>query len=324
MLANMLLILIGLQGGPTVGQPVPPPPGVKVANERLVLNTDAGSIVIALYPEIAPQNVKQVMTLANAGVYNGTCFPRIEKNFVMQLSSPELDRQPPLAPDQKALIHSLPAEFSNLKHVRGVISMAHDNNDNNSAKTSFSILLGPAPHLDGKYTIIGHVEYGMDVVDELIKAPAVKNIPSQRLKVHQAGLVTAEQLHKFPPTPAKVIFQSVDMNDLDEETAQKIRRMEFEKNALPMKLLAAFGIMLMIVCCLLNVFVPGITLKQNRTLNLIAVLIGAFIVVSLLRPLSLTMFYTDDMVNTGHLIAIIVFFGLLGVFRLMSGFESAS
>jgi len=328
MLANMLLILVGLQVMPTVGQPVPPPAGVKIANERLVLNTDAGSIVIALYPEIAPQNVKQVMALANAGVYNGTCFHRIIKNFVLQICAADSDRQPPLTPDLKSLIHPLPAEFSKLNHVRGVVSMAREDKDINSAKTSFSILLGPAPHLDKDgYTIIGHVEYGMDVVEELIKAPTNGTTPKRRLKVLQAGLVTAEQLRKFPPTPAKAIFQPVDMtdlNDLDEETAQKIRRMEFEKNALPMKLLATFGIILMIVCCLVTVFVSGMTQKQIRTLNLIAVLIGAFVVVSLLRPLSLTMFHTDDMVNTGHLIAIIVFFGLLGVFRLMSGFESAS
>ncbi|MFT3883538.1 MAG: peptidylprolyl isomerase [Gemmatales bacterium] len=321
----IMALLLCLQGAPASVQPVPAPPGVKVANERLVLVTDAGSIVIALYPEVAPQNVKQIMTLASAGVYNGTCFPRLEKNFVLQLGSPESDRRPPLPADLKSLIHPLPAEFSKLKHVRGVISMARDDKDINSAKTSFSVLLGPAPHLDEKgYTIIGHVEYGMDVVDELIRAPVKGSTPKKRLKVLQAGLVPEEQLRKFPPTPAKVIFHPGEEDELDEETAQLARRIEFEQNALPMKLLAMGGILLMIVCCLINVFLPNLTGKQIRTVNLIAVLIGAFILVSLLRPLSLTMFHTGDMVNTGHLIAIAIFFGLLGVFRLMSSFESAA
>jgi len=323
MLSLSLFLLMGLQDAPV--QPVPAPHGVKVANERVVLLTEAGTIVIALYPEIAPKTVHQIMTLVNAGVYDGTCFPRIHKDFVLQLSAAESDRQPPLSSAQRSLIHPLPAELSKLKHERGVVSMARKDEDINSATTSFSILLGPAPHLDKDgYTIIGHVEYGMDVVDELIKAPVNGTVPRQRLKVLQAGLVTTEQLRQHPPAPAHVLFQPIDENDVNSETAQLKRRIEFEQNALPMKLLASIGILLMIVCCLLNVFASKLSLKQIRTLSLIAVLIGAFIVVALLRPLGMTMLYTGDMVTMGHVIAITIFFGLLGVFRLMSSFESAS
>lgn len=324
MLSSFVLLLVGLLGISAADQPVPAPSGVKVANERVVLVTDAGSIVIALYPDIAPKTVHQIMTLINAGVYHGTCFPRIEKNFVLQLSAAESDRQPPLSSAEKSLIHPVPAEFSKLKHVRGIVSMAREDNDINSARTSFSILLGPAPHLDEKYTIIGHVEYGMDVVDELAKAPTNGNKPLRRLRVLQAGLVTAEQLKQYPPEPAKVLFEATDEGSPDSETAQMKRRLEFEQNALPMKLLAAIGILLMIVCCLLNVFASKLSLKQIRTLSLIAVLIGSFIIVAMLRPLSMIMLYTGDMVTMGHVIAITIFFGLLGVFRLMSSFESAS
>lgn len=321
----MLLMLAGLIGTVPVEKPVPAPPGVKVANERIALVTDAGSIIIALYPEVAPQTVKQIMTLVSAGVYDGTCFPRVDKNFVLQISSPELDRQPPLPDNLKSLIRPLPAEFSKLKHVRGVVSMAREDKDINSAKTSFSILLGPAPHLDKDgYTIIGHVEYGMDVVEELIKVPLNGKVPRHRLRVLQAGLVTAEQLARFPPTPAKVLFDPNDENTLDAETERLARRLDFEKSALPMKMLATGGLLLMITCALLSVFVSTLTLKQIRTLNLIAVLIGAFVMVALLQPLAMTMFRTDDMINVGHVIAIVIFFGLLGVFRLMSSFESAS
>lgn len=202
--------------------------------------------------------------------------------------------------------------------------MAREDKDINSAKTSFSILLGPAPHLDGKYTIIGHVEFGMDVVDELVKVPLAGNKPRTRLKVLQAGLVTAEQLVRSPPPPAKVLFSGHEEAPLDDETAQMAHRLEFEKNAFPMKMLASIGISLMIACCLLSFFMPNLTLKQLRTVNLIAVLIGAFIIVAILRPLGYMLFQTGDMISTGHVIAIAIFFGLLGVFRLMSSFESAS
>lgn len=320
----LALLLLTLTFKP-VDQIVPPPHGVKVANERVVLMTDAGNIVIALYPEIAPKNVKQIMNLVQAGVYNGTCFPRIEKNFVMQLSAAESDRIPPLPGNLMSLIRPLPAEHSQLKHVRGVISMAREDKDINSAKTSFSILLGSAPHLDGNYTIVGHVEYGMDVVEELIKAPLIQNRPRIRLKVHEARLVTADQLAKFPPLPAKpIVFPEIETPQPSTENDPLAQKLAFEKSAFSLKVLTAVGISLMIACCLVNVYLPNLSLKQMRTINLVAVLIGAFVVVALLQPLSLVLFQTDDMVTGGQVIAIIIFFGLLGVFRLMSSFESAA
>lgn len=292
---------------------VPPPEGVKVANEHIYLLTEAGTIVIALYPEVAPKHVAQLINLFNAGVYNGTCFPRIERHFVLQLSSPEFDRQPPLPANLKALIKPIPAEFSKIKHDRGIVSMARKDGDNDSATTSFSILLGPAPHLDGKYTVVGHVVYGMDVVDELVKAPLNGTAPRQRIKVLQTGLASTEQLIKHPPEKANAIFSSplmLEPRDVDPE----IRRSISERHAL-----FSVGLLLVIICLLVSVFVPGLSTKQTQTLNLTAVLIAAFLMVAInfdfLREVAMT--------NTGYVVAIFLFFGMLGVFRLMSRFESA-
>ncbi len=304
-----LLLLVCLQDGE-----VPPPAGVKVANEHLFLHTEAGTIVIALYPEVAPKHVAQLINLFNAGVYTGTCFPRIERNFVLQLSSAEYDRQPPLPSNLKALVKPLPAEFSKIKHERGIVSMAHKDKDVNSATTSFSILLGPAPHLDGKYTVVGHVAYGMDVVDELAKAPLNGTAPQQRIRVLQGGLATTDQLLKHPPEKAQAIFDSpllIDPKDVDPE----IRRSISERHTL-----FSVGLLLVIICLLIGVFVPRLSAKQLQTLNLTAVLIAAFLMVAInfdfLREVAMT--------NTGYVVAIALFFGLLGVFRLMSSFESAS
>lgn len=293
---------------------VPPPAGVKVANEHIYLHTDAGTIVIALYPEVAPRHYAQLIKLFNAGVYNGTCFPRLERNFVLQLSSPEYDRQPPLPANLKSLIKPIPAEFSKIKHERGVVSMARKDGDNDSATTSFSILLGPAPHLDGKYTIVGHVAYGMDVVDELVKAPLNGNAPRQRIKVLQTGLATQDQLLKHPPEKAQAIFHSpmaIEPSEVDPE----IRRSISERHTL-----FSVGLLLVILCLLSSMVVRGLSLKQVQSLNLAAVLIVAFLMVAInfdfLREVAMT--------NTGYLVAMVLFFGMLGVFRLMSSFESAS
>ena len=303
-----VLLLSCLQG-------IAPPPGVKVANERIVLNTKAGLIVIAVYSELAPKNVDQVMQLVIAGAYDGTCIARIEKGFVMQFSAIETDRVPVLPESLRKLIKPLPAEFSKLKHVRGTVSMAREDNDINSAKTSFSILLGPAPHLDDKYTIIGHVEYGMDVVDELVKTPLAGKRPRERLAVLQAGLVMGDELMKRPPPSAKVIFEQSLGNASIEEIDPAILRGSRERQSL-----FSIGLLLMIGCLLISVFVPKVNPKQTQTLNLTAVLIGSFLLVAI----NFDFLRTVVMTNTGYGMAIAIFFGLLGVFRLMSRFESAS
>lgn len=310
MMSMFLALALSWQSGP-----LPGPPGVKVANERVVLLTQAGVIVIAVYPEVAPRNVDQFMKLVSAGVYDGTCIARIEKNFVMQISAAESDRVPPLDRKLQSLIVPLPAEFSKLKHERGTVSMAREDKDINSARTSFSILLGPAKHLDGKYTIIGHVEYGMEVVDELIKAPLTGTRPTERLTIKQFGLVPHEQLLQHPPEPARVIFTTIPGNSA--ESANNRATMVHDG-------MLAIGVLLMIGCALVPVVLPKLPAKKAQTVNLIVVLIGVFLLVALLQPMSLQLFQTSDGMNMGHAIAILLFFGLLGMFRLMSSFESAS
>lgn len=305
-------------------QPVPAPEGVKVAPERILIQTKAGYIAVALYPEVAPKNVEQVMRLVSEGVYDGVCIPRIERNFVMQFSGAENDKIPPLTHEQRSLIQSLPGEFSKLKHVRGVVSMARDDGQPNSARTSFSILLNAAPHLDGLYTIIGHVEYGMDVVEELIKAPTNGSIPRERLTVTRMHLVDGQELHDRPPPPARVIFTGPVSTDIGNVPGSQPMNVSQLSPSQERAILFSTGILLMIVCVLAPMLIPGLKHKQAQTIQLISVLIGGFLLVAALQPLSMDLFQSPNTMNLGHVIAILLFFGLLGVFRLMSSFESAS
>ena len=146
----------------------------RIGDERIVLHTIGGDIVLGLYPDVAPETCAQLLKLVRLGVYDTTHFHRSEPNFVLQLSTPDF-RAVPMTAEQRGAIHPIKAEFSALRHVRGVLSMAREDNDINSGATSFSILLGTAPHLDRKYTIFGRVVQGMDVVDELVKVPRVDN-----------------------------------------------------------------------------------------------------------------------------------------------------
>lgn len=164
---RLLTLLFALACAASVAaqeEAAPPEPAPRVARERIVLRTNVGDMVLALYPEVAPQHTAQLLKLARMGVYDGVDFFRVETSFVAQLGDARY-KQPTPSPEQAGAIHPLPAEFSQLLHRRGVLSMAHYDDRPDSGETSFSILLGDAPHLDGKYTVFGRLELGDDVLD---------------------------------------------------------------------------------------------------------------------------------------------------------------
>jgi len=159
------------------------------AEEHVVLTTEYGDLVLALYPEIAPQHVAQIIKLVKLGAYDGTHFFRVIPDFIVQLSDAN-NRQTPLTPQQSKAVVSIPAEFSKtLKHEKGVLSMARWD-DPNSATSSFSVLLHDAPHLDGQYTIFGHLHSGGSVINKILALPRVNEQPITRVTVKRAYVVS--------------------------------------------------------------------------------------------------------------------------------------
>ncbi|MEA2570741.1 MAG: hypothetical protein QOI24_2742 [Acidobacteriota bacterium] len=129
---------------------------------RVTIATTGGNFSVRLLPNLAPKTVAQFLRLVRGGVYDSVYFYRVEQNFVAQAATAD-DREVPLTPEQRALIVPIPLETGDLRHTRGVLSLAHGD-DPNSGETSFSILLAGAPHLDGKFTIFGVLEGGDDVL----------------------------------------------------------------------------------------------------------------------------------------------------------------
>ncbi len=120
---------------------------------------DFGNIVIKLHSEEAPKNVQNIVNLANKGFYNGLKFHRIIKEFVIQGGCPRGDGTGDPG-------YELGDEISpKLKHLKGTVAMA--NRGPNTNGSQFYICLEPQPRLDGKYTIIGEVVEGMDVVEKI-------------------------------------------------------------------------------------------------------------------------------------------------------------
>ena len=126
---------------------------------------NGGTIILELYPEIAPNTVNNFISLANKGFYNGLIFHRVINGFMIQGGCPDKDGTGNPG-------YSIAGEFSDngfendLKHTPGVLSMARAG-DPDSAGSQFFIMHKEYPSLDGKYAAFGKVTEGQDVVDAI-------------------------------------------------------------------------------------------------------------------------------------------------------------
>ncbi|MGH7953086.1 MAG: peptidylprolyl isomerase [Limisphaerales bacterium] len=140
-------------------------------NEVAVINTTDGQMVIAFWTDAAPNTVANFKKLAEKGFYDGTCFHRIIKGFMVQGGDP-LTKDP----SQEARWgtggpgYTIKAEFNDHSHQFGVISMARSS-DPNSAGSQFFICAGNASFLDHQYTAFGHLIKGDDVLTKIANTP---------------------------------------------------------------------------------------------------------------------------------------------------------
>jgi peptidylprolyl isomerase len=132
-------------------------------DERLTLTlSSGGDVVIRLRPDLAPEHVERITTLANSGFYDGVTFHRVIPGFMAQGGDPTGTGM------RGSDLPDLTAEFSREPHVRGTVSMARTNNPD-SANSQFFVCFDDARFLDGQYTVWGNVESGMEHIDALPK-----------------------------------------------------------------------------------------------------------------------------------------------------------
>ena len=156
----------------------------ELAAFRAVLDTTHGRIAVDVYPDRAPNHVRNFLRLVEAGVYDGIAFHRVVPGFVIQ-SGHLPTRREPLTDRQQRFVRNLQPEFNDTPHVRGIVSMARLD-DPASASTSFFIVTGPAPALDGVYTVFGVVAAGLDVVARIEAAPTEGETPVDRVEIIDA------------------------------------------------------------------------------------------------------------------------------------------
>ena len=144
------------------------------ANENImILKLKDGDVVIELFKDIAPNHVKRFQNLANEKKYDGVVFHRVIADFMAQTGDVQFGNSNSTNYDLKRAgtggseYPDLKAEFSELPHERGTLSMARSS-DPNSANSQFFICFKPASYLDRQYTVFGKVINGMEFID-LIK-----------------------------------------------------------------------------------------------------------------------------------------------------------
>jgi len=146
----------------------------------LVLTTNTGIIRIELFEDKAPNHVKRIKQLANEGQYDGVVFHRVIDGFMAQTGDVEfgnsLSKKYNLskAGSGGSTLPDLKAEFSDLPHERGTLSMARSQ-DPNSANSQFFICFKEASFLDRQYTVFGKVISGMEFVDKIKKGDPDNN-----------------------------------------------------------------------------------------------------------------------------------------------------
>jgi peptidyl-prolyl cis-trans isomerase B (cyclophilin B) len=150
-----------------------------------IIETNLGTIVFKLLPDLAPETVRNFEKLARDGFYNGTLFHRVIPGFMIQGGDPNTKSGNKSTWGMGGPGYTVKAEFSSRSHHRGIVSMARAQ-DPNSAGSQFFIVTTDSTFLDRQYTVFGEVLEGMDVADKIVNLQRDRN---------DCPLVEAKMLH---------------------------------------------------------------------------------------------------------------------------------
>jgi peptidyl-prolyl cis-trans isomerase B (cyclophilin B) len=164
--------------------------GTAAAAEIAVLETSHGVIKIRFFPDKAPGHVKNFKDLAKSGFYNGTAFHRVIPGFMIQGGDPNSKSTDRSMHGMGGPGYGVKAEFNDISHKRGIVSMARAQ-DPNSAGSQFFIVVKDSPFLDRQYTVFGEVIDGMSVADKIVNEPRdERDNPLRRVELKSVKIVS--------------------------------------------------------------------------------------------------------------------------------------
>lgn len=164
-------------------------------NEVAVIQTTEGEMVVEFWPDVAPGHVENFKKLAQKGFYDGTCFHRVIKDFMIQGGDPTT-KDPALESrwGTGGPGYTIKAEFNDRPHTRGVLSMARSQ-DPNSAGSQFFICHGNPRFLDRQYTAFGKLIKGDEVLEKIATTPTrPQDRPQKRMGIESIKIVPAESV----------------------------------------------------------------------------------------------------------------------------------
>ena len=162
-----------------------------------IISTSYGDMTVQFFEGAAPKHVESFKEHVNNGFYNGTIFHRVIPGFMIQGGDPNTKGENKasygtgghaakyygIGDEEDSKTWNLPAEFNNIKHSRGILSMARSN-DPNSGGSQFFICAATVPHLNGKYTVFGQVVEGDEIIDQIINLPRdARDNPNRRVEM---------------------------------------------------------------------------------------------------------------------------------------------
>ena len=211
-LLPMIILIFALLAGSVLGQQASATPAAKVpaktnarptptpsvkaepfdkadvktmAAQCVSFDTEAGPIEMEMFPEHAPEAVRNFLNLAATGLFDTTVFGRVVPGFVIQGGDLYSRGGKVTYEIGMRARRTLPDEPNKVLHERGILSMARGE-ESNTAMTSFFILVGTGTHLDGKFAAFGRVTKGMEAVDAINKAPVTDEKPDKPVRIKKA------------------------------------------------------------------------------------------------------------------------------------------
>lgn len=160
-----------------------------MASKCVTLDTESGIIEIELFPESAPESVRNFLNLTAIGAFDTTLFSRIVPGFVVQGGNVWTRTGGVPAGLGTRARRTIPDEPNKILHDRGIVSMARPD-EPNMATSHFFILVSEASYLDGKFAAFGRVTRGMEVVDLMNKAAVTDEKPDKPVRLKKASVGT--------------------------------------------------------------------------------------------------------------------------------------
>ena len=161
-----------------------------MAEDIAVIETVHGAIEISFFEDKAPNHVKNFQKLAQENFYDGTTFHRVIPGFMIQGGDPNSKSPDKSNHGMGGPGHAVKAEFNDVGHNRGIVSMARSS-DPDSAGSQFFIVVNDSHFLDGQYTAFGKVVKGMDVADKIVEEPRDgSDNPDKRMEVKSVTIVS--------------------------------------------------------------------------------------------------------------------------------------